>query len=169
MTESDGNSVQVVEQPRKSSFLRFLVTSVLMLGVGVTGTLLGPRLLALAHKASLPKAAVGHESGAREEIPVNSIAMQPLIVDVRGKSGEPHHVRVGLTAEMTSELKKGDFEKLQPRGREVAISYLRGRTFEDLTEPSQFEKIKKDLGEQVSSALGKKYTSRIIVTDYVVQ
>jgi len=170
MTESDGEQLQVVEKPRKSPFLRYLVTSTLMLSVGVTGTLLGPRLLTGALKAWHTKSAESsHDSATVDDIPVNSIAMQPLIVDVRGKNGEAHHMRVGLTAEMRNGLKKEDFEKLQPRGREVAIAFLRGRTFEDLTEPAQFDTIVKELGERVSSALGKKYTTRIIVTDYVVQ
>jgi flagellar basal body-associated protein FliL len=170
MTESQsaGEQLQVVEAPRKRPFLRFLATAMLMLGVGVAGTLLGPRLLAGAVK-SWHKSDTNSEHSATDEIPVNSMAMQPLIVDVRGKGGEAHHMRVGLTAEMAKGLKKEDFEKLQPRGREVAISFLRAKTFEELTEPAQFSTIVKDLGERVTTAMGKNHTTRIIITDYVVQ
>lgn len=172
MTESDGEQKQVVEKPRQSLFLRILVTSVLMLGIGVAGALLGPKLLAgfkPAGKKAEPAHEVSAEVGTNDEIPVNSMALQPLVVDVRGKGGEAHHMKVGLTAEMVKGLSKEDFEKLQPRGREVAIAYLRGKTFEELTEPSHFSTVTKELGERVIAAMGKKHTTRIVVTDYVVQ
>lgn len=168
MTESDGEQKQVVEKPRQSLFLRLLVTSVLMLGIGVAGALLGPKLLA-GLKPTSGKAEPTHETSANDDIPVNSMPLMPLVVDVRGKGGEAHHMKVGLTAEMTKGVSKEDFEKLQPRGREVAIAYLRGKSFEELTEPNQFATITKELGERVSAAMGKKHTTRIVITDYVVQ
>src|SRR5512133_3732365 len=100
MTESDGEQKQVVEKPRQSLFLRLLVTSVLMLGIGVAGALLGPKLLA-GLKPTSSKAEPAHEASASDEIPLNSMALMPLVVDVRGKGGEAHHMKVGLTAEMT--------------------------------------------------------------------
>lgn len=168
MTESDGEQKPVVEKSRRSLFLRLLVTSVLMLGIGVAGAVLGPKLLA-GLKTTSNKAEPAHEAGATDVIPVNSLALLPLVVDVRGKGGEAHHMKVGLTAEMAKGVSKEDFEKLQPRGREVAIAYLRGKSFEELTDPSQFATVTKELGERVSVAMGRKHTQRIVITNYVVQ
>lgn len=170
MTDSDGEEMNVVEKkPRKGRFLGLLVTSILMLGIGVAGTLLGPRLLPGAAKPASSHAPAHEEQHEAEEMPANPMALLPLVVDVRGKAGEAHHMKIGLTAEMKKGLTKEDFEKLQPRGREVAIAFLRSKTYEDLTEPGKFESITKELGEQVVAAMGKKYATRIIITDYVVQ
>lgn len=169
MTDSDGEETNVVEEkPRKRRFLGLLVTSVLMLGIGVAGSLLGPRITSGVSRLRTPPANAQHENDA-DDMPANPMALQSLVVDVRGRSGEAHHMKVGLTAEMRKGLTKEDFERLQPRGREVAISFLRGKSFEELTDPAKFEGITKELGERVSAAMGKKYTNRIVVTDYVVQ
>jgi flagellar basal body-associated protein FliL len=172
MAESDSKEQPVVEKPRKRRLLGVLVTSVLIVGAGVTGTILGPRLLAnQSETADAEASADGVESAEpqEEDKPPNPMAFQPLIVDVRDQKSQPHHMKVGLTVELTDGMKKEEFEKLQPRGREAAISFLRGRTFEELTEPSQFDVITKELNQRVIKAMGEKHTTRVIITDYVAQ
>jgi flagellar basal body-associated protein FliL len=97
------------------------------------------------------------------------MAFQPLIVDVRDKKSLPHHMKVGLTVELKDGVKKEEFDKLQPRGREAAILYLRSKTFEDLTEPAQFETVTKELNDRITKAMGAKHTTRVIITDFVAQ
>jgi flagellar basal body-associated protein FliL len=171
MAENDSKEQPVVEKPRKKRLLGVLVTSVLIVGAGVAGTVLGPRLLANRTEdgdAELKDEA--HESdGESEEKSPNPMAFQPLIVDVRDRKSLPHHMKVGLTAELKDGVKKEEFEKLQPRGREAAISFLRGRTFEELTEPSQFDAITKELNERIIKAMGEKLVLRVIITDFVAQ
>lgn len=170
MAENDSKEQPVVEKPPKKRLLGVLVTSVLIVGAGVAGTVLGPRLLASRAEAA-EGSAEGSEAEAEEteEHPPNPMAFQPLIVDVRDKKSLPHHMKVGLTVEVREGLKKDEFEKLQPRGREAAILYLRAKSFEELTEPSQFETITKDLNDRVIKAMGAKDTTRVIITDFVAQ
>lgn len=172
MAENDSEEQPVVEKPRKKRLLGVLVTSVLIVSAGVAGTVLGPRLLAgRAEAAALESGADGSEAEAEDtdEKPPNPMAFQPLIVDVRDKKGLAHHMKVGLTVELKEGVKKDEFEKLQPRGREAAILYLRARTFEELTEPTQFEALTKELNERIIKAMGAKNTIRVIITDYVAQ
>ncbi|HEY5956137.1 MAG TPA: flagellar basal body-associated FliL family protein [Polyangiaceae bacterium] len=172
MADTDSKEQPVVEKPRKKRLLGVLVTSVLIVGAGVAGTVLGPRLL--ANRSEDGDADVrdeGHESDGpeSEDKPPNPMAFQPLIVDVRDKKSLPHHMKVGLTVELKDGVKKEEFDKLQPRGREAAISFLRGRTFEELTEPDQFDAVSKELNERIIKAMGEKLTLRVIITDFVAQ
>jgi flagellar basal body-associated protein FliL len=172
MAENNSEEQPVVEKPRKKRLLGVLVTSVLIAGAGVAGTVLGPRLLASRTDTADAESDVdGTDAGVLEEEdkPPNPMAFQPLIVDVRDKKSLPHHMKVGLTVEVKDGIKKEEFERLQPRGREAAISFLRARTFEELTEPMQFESITKELNERVIKAMGEKHTTRVVITDYVAQ
>jgi len=172
MAENDSKEQPVVEKPRSKRLLGVLVTSVLIVGAGVAGTILGPRLLASrAEAADLERAADASDSESEEaeEKPPNPMAFQPIIVDVRDKKSNPHHMKVGLTVELKEGVKKEEFEKLQPRGREAAILYLRAKSFEDLTEPSQFEVITKELNDRIIKAMGVRHTIRVIITDFVAQ
>jgi flagellar basal body-associated protein FliL len=171
MAENNSEEQPVVEKPRKKRLLGVLVTSVLIAGAGVAGTVLGPRLL--ASRADAAEAEEGADSAestvSDDEKAPNPMAFQPLIIDVRDKKNLPHHMKVGLTIEVKEAVKKEEFEKLQPRGREAAISFLRARTFEELTEPSQFESVTKELNERIIKAMGEKHITRVIITDYVAQ
>lgn len=171
MAENDSKEQPVVEKSHKKRLLGVLVTSVLIVGAGVAGTVLGPRLMANRGDAADTEGSSegSEEENAEDEKPPNPMAFQPLIVDVRDKKALPHHMKVGLTVELKDGVKKEDFEKLQPRGREAAILYLRAKTFEELTEPAQFELITKELNERIIKAMGEKHTIRVIITDFVAQ
>jgi flagellar basal body-associated protein FliL len=80
-----------------------------------------------------------------------------------------HHMRVGVTVELGEKVTKEEFERFQPRGRETAIAYLRSKSFEELTEPSEFENVTKQLNERVIHAMGERRCSRVVITDFVAQ
>lgn len=163
---------KVEKSPRRTMGL--LVITVLVVGAAVTGTLLGPRLL--PHSAAASESTAVLVDGGTTETgettdsePTNPQAFAPIVVDVKNKRGEMHHMRVGITAELGEKVTKEEFERFQPRGREAAISYLRSKSFEELTEPSEFESITKQLNERVIHTLGERRCSRVVVTDYVAQ
>lgn len=169
---------EVREQPKVEKSPRrmvgFLVITVLVMSAAVTGTLLGPKILprlAAAIKSttvSKDERAPKHGEASESE-PSNPQAFAPIVVDVKNKRGEMHHMRVGLTVELSEKVSKEDFDRFQPRGRESAISYLRSKSFEELTEPSEFENITKQLNQRVIHAIGERRCSRVVVTDYVAQ
>jgi flagellar basal body-associated protein FliL len=165
---------KVEKSPKR--LLRILVTSVLIGGAAVTGMLFGPRLLAHRTTASNDQnsengdAGKGGESAEGAEVePNNPQAFAPIVVDVKNKRGEMHHMRVGITVELTDKSTKEEFERYQPRGREAAIGYLRSKTFDELTEATEFENIAKQLNEAVTRAMGERRCNRVVVTDFVAQ
>ena len=162
----------VEKSPRRRTGL--LVISVLVLGAAVAGTLLGPRLF--AHSvASTESTAILADGGTpetgegSESEPSNPQAFAPIVVDVKSRRGEMHHMRVGITVELGEKVTKEEFERFQPRGRETAISFLRSKAFEELTEPSEFENVTKQLNERVIHAMGERRCSRVVITDFVAQ
>ena len=174
------NEDEVPEQPvvEKSPkrIVGILVISTLVLGAAVTGTLLGPHLLPHSNAKAADVATLLTDGGkstetseSSESEPSNPQAFAPIVVDIKNKLGEMHHMRIGITAELGDKVSKEEFERFQPRGREAAIGYLRSKPFEELTEPSEFENITKQLNDKVSHALGEKRCSRVVVTDYVAQ
>jgi flagellar basal body-associated protein FliL len=172
MAENDSKEQPVVEKSRKR-LLGVLVTSVLIAGAGVAGTVLGPRLLGQGGDEAEPEAsaepAEPEQPEAEGDKAPNPMAFQPIIVDVRDKQMQPHHMKVGITVELRDGGTKEEFERLMPRGREAAISYLRGKSFDDLTAPDQFDVTAKELNERVTKAMGEKFAKRIVITDFVAQ
>jgi len=154
MAENDSKEQPVVEKSRKR-LLGVLATLVLVAGAGVVGTILGPRLLGqgATEEEPEPSAQPTDKEGAEaegEKAP-NPMAFQPIIVELKDGIG------------------KEEFERLMPRGREAAIGYLRGKFFDELTDPTQFEVITKELNERITKAMGEKNAKRIVITDFVAQ
>jgi flagellar protein FliL len=160
-------------KPRRR-LLGTIVMVVLIAVAAVGGTLFGPRLLgsrgqpSAASGSAAASAESTHDESAEDE-EMNPMAFAPIIVDVRDADGNPHHMKVGLSAETPKEFTKEDFERLNPRGREAAIVFLRSWKFDDLTDPTQFEKIVEQLQARIVKAMGEKHVKRVIVTDYVAQ
>ena len=170
-TEEEPEQPKVEKSPKR--LVGILVISALVAGAAVTGTLFGPRLLAKRAAASetiadSADAGKGGEEAAEPE-PNNPQAFAPIVVDVKNKRGEMHHMRVGITIELTDKATKEEFERYQPRGREAAIGYLRSKSFDELTEATEFENIAKQLNETITRAMGERRCNRVVVTDYVAQ
>jgi len=167
-TEEEPVQPKVEKSPKR--LVGILVISVLIAGAAVTGTLLGPRLLAPRTQPA-NEAIESPDSGTEglELEPSNPQSFAPIVVDVKSKRGEMHHMRVGITVEMADKVTKEDFERYQPRGREAAIGYLRSKNFDELTEPAEFENVTRQLNEVITRAMGEKRCARVVITDYVAQ
>jgi flagellar basal body-associated protein FliL len=179
-------------EPKKSKLgliLGIVGGVVVLVAGGVTGLLLGPKMMGAppaeaapggeAHGAPAPHAAPapahgekpkgGGEHGEGHGGKVVSFKFDPIIVDVLSKFGESHHLKVGLAAELAEGAVEDDLKLVQPRGREAAITYLRALTYEEITNPKKYGKIKKDLVKKVTVAVGEERVSRVLVIDFVAQ
>jgi len=166
MAEPDDNTVQpTVDKPRKR-LTGVLAILVLTLGAGVAGTILSPRLMAMA--PALAKSPKPSETKADPE-PGATMDFSPLVVDVRDAQQTPRHIRVGISVEVPESLTREEFKNLVPRGREAAIRYLRAKSFEFLTDSSSFEKVASELDARITNAMGHKHAKRVLITDYVSQ
>lgn len=107
-------------------------------------------------------------SGADLGNPPLSLEWPPLVVDVRDGGGEPHHVKLVITIECADENAQKAVKALSHRARAKVIEYIRGQTFEELTEGTNFPKIQANLTKLIKSTTGKSVTG-VWITDFVAQ
>jgi len=164
--------------PKKggSKIIVIALTSVLVVGAAVAGTMFGPKVLgaktAEAHEEEGAKKGKGKKPEEVDVEPTAIVNFQPIVVDVHDNEGAIHHLKVGVTVESAMENAKVAEEALkqyQPRGREAAIAFLRSREWDEITSAKMFEQLKKELSEKVIESMGEERVSRVLVTDFVAQ
>lgn len=167
MDETEPTEV-AAREPAKKSKVGTAIAAILLASVAAGAGIFGGKLLHHdeGHKEAKSEAEPASSSG--DAPPAESVAMPQMVVDVRDKDGDVHHLKVGLSFE-TNPGPEDEFPKIMPRGREAVLGYLRGLTFESATDPKSFDKIKADLDERVKQALGKERVRRVVVTDFVGQ
>lgn len=100
--------------------------------------------------------------------PPLSVEWPPLVVDVRDGGGEPHHVKLVVTIECADENAQKTVKALSHRARAKVLEYIRGQTFEELTEGANFPKIQANLTRLIKSTTGKSVKG-VWITDFVAQ
>jgi flagellar basal body-associated protein FliL len=176
MADEEESSANGPKKPQKSkkSILLILAVVVLVGAAAAAGVLFGPAIAgsgqATGGTAASPSAHGSPEvdDAHPEEVP-GSVSVDPIVVDVRDEEGVMHHLKVTLAFELKAGATDGDFRPFVPRGREAAIAYLRGQTFESLTAADRFEEVRAELAKRVLAAVGEKKTSRVLITDFVAQ
>lgn len=145
------------------------LVSALVGGVIAGGIAVGvPRFLGDAHAAK--PGAKEASSAAPEGPPGEVVAFEPIVVNLAGKNDdEEHHLKVTLSLEVPEGMHEEELKKYTPRGREAAIRFLRAQPLERATNPKEYEKLTKELGEKVKEAVGKERVTRVLVTDFVTQ
>ena len=110
---------------------------------------------------------VEHKAGSGEVKEVTNLA--PIVVDTRSADGQVRHLKIALSIEHPETFKEAEFKSYVPRAREAAIWYLRTHDFEELSAPKNFDKLRKDLNDNIINAVGKKRARRVLITDFVAQ
>jgi len=148
-----------------------IVVVVLSAVCSAVGAAFGPTLVHGATTLIKPaQVAEGPAAEKVDEPPVETMTLDPLIVDVREGQGPLHHLKVTLAIELATKSKdEEELKKLMPRARDAAIEYTRALTFDEVTTPKLFEGIRTDLGERVAKAIGQSRVKRVLFTDFVVQ
>ena len=148
-----------------------IVVVVLSAVCSAVGAAFGPTLVHATTTLVKPaQASEGPQAEKADEPPVETVTLDPLIVDVREGQGPLHHLKVTLAIELATKSKdEEEIKKLMPRARDAAIEYTRALTFDQVTTPKLFEGIRTDLGERVAKAIGQTRVKRVLFTDFVVQ
>lgn len=186
MSNDDDKDAKTESKKSKLGLILGIVGGVVVLGAGgAAGLILGPKLIggsppaeaapaanAGAHAAPASHAPASKEhkaAGGGHPEKIVSFRFDPIIVDVMDRDGEAHHLKVGLAAELAEGALEDEFKLVQPRGREAAITFLRSLTYEEITNPKKYTKLKRDLSKKVTKAVGEERVARLLVTDFVAQ
>jgi flagellar FliL protein len=196
---ADHGQAPVEKKKGKGPLIGIIIAAVLVVGAGAAGAVMGPKFFAKPaastpkpaeaeaepeddkssgdDKASEDEKAddstdddekkVEHKSASGEVKEVTNLA--PIVVDTRSQDGQIRHLKIALSIEHPDAMKEAEFKAYVPRAREAAIWYLRTHDFDELSAPKNFEKLRKDLNDNIINAVGKKRARRVLITDFVAQ
>jgi flagellar protein FliL len=196
---ADHGQAPVEKKKGKGPLIGIIIAAVLVVGAGAAGAMMGPRFFAKPAAAAKPAEAeteseddkssgddkaseddkaddsaesddekkVEHKSASGEVKEVTNL--QPIVVDTRSQDGQIRHLKIALSIEHPDTMKEAEFKAYVPRAREAAIWYLRTHDFDELSAPKNFEKLRKDLNDNIINAVGKKRARRVLITDFVAQ
>ena len=191
---TDHGQAPVEKKKGKGPLIGIIVAAVLVVGAGAAGAVMGPKFFAKPvptktaageaesedDKASEEKTAeeekadepsdeehVEKKSASGEVKEITNLA--PIVVDTRSADGQVRHLKIALSIEHPEAMKEAEFKAYVPRAREAAIWYLRTHDFEELSAPKNFDKLRKDLNDNIINAVGKKRARRVLITDFVAQ
>src|SRR6187402_1483677 len=195
---SDHGHAPVEKKKGKGPLIGIIIAAVLVVGAGAAGAVMGPKFFAkpvpTEHKAAEGEAeaedehaseekpsedekaddapeeeekAVEKKSSAGEVKEITNLAA--IVVDTRSSDGQIRHLKIALSIEHPETMKEAEFKAYVPRAREAAIWYLRTHDFDELSSPKNFDKLRKDLNDNILNAVGKKRARRVLITDFVAQ
>jgi flagellar FliL protein len=162
-------------KPKKKSKLPLLIGlgALLLVGGGGAAVFFLAPLVVAGQAAKAGAASAAHEpekkASSSEDKVLGTVAIEPVVVDVRSEDGEVHHLRVSLSLELAEGQDSKEFQSYVPRAREAAIAYLRAQSFEDLVAADRFEAVRQELSKRLLAAVGEQRATRVLVTDYVSQ
>src|SRR5450432_1684649 len=107
------------------------------------------------------------KAGSKEVKDITNLSA--IVVDTRAADGQVRHLKIALSIEHPEGVKEGDFKSYVPRAREAAIWYLRTHDFDELSAPKNFDKLRKELSDNIIAAVGRKRARRVLITDFVAQ
>jgi flagellar basal body-associated protein FliL len=177
MSDAPENAAPAPAKKSKAGMIIGIVVAVVTLVAGsIAGAVIGPRLLG----AAPAKAEAAGEHGAAEEereAPAHggapekiiSVTFAPVVVDYRDQDDRIRHLKVGIDAELPETTPEEEFKLYVPRGREAILTFLRGLTYEEVTDPTRFASIKEELSKRVMEAVGQKRVKRVLIVDFVSQ
>ena len=195
---TDHGQAPVEKKKGKGPLIGIIIAAVLVVGAGAAGAVMGPRFFAKpapTQKAAEGEAEADDEKASAEEKTADEkpaeespeedekktehrsasgevkevTNLAPIVVDTRSADGQVRHLKIALSIEHPDTMKEAEFKAYVPRAREAAIWYLRTHDFEELSSPKNFDKLRKDLNDNILNAVGKKRARRVLITDFVAQ
>jgi flagellar basal body-associated protein FliL len=146
-------------KPAKSS----LIMSIVLPAMLAAGGAFGGTKIAAAHQGAPQAAEV-----KVEKAPGPTIALAPFLVMTEDDAHKTHPVKLTLAVEFDAKAKEEETKELQPRIRDAVLTYLRGASFDDLTDAKKAEKTRAEILETIKKS-GAGEAERILITDFVVQ
>jgi flagellar basal body-associated protein FliL len=168
--EESEESTSEPKAPKKNRLglvLAIVAVSVLVTGAAVAGTVFGPALL--GHKKSESAEEKPKDKEKDKEKIGESVEFNPIMVDARATDGSLHHIKVVIAVEIAEGTPKDEFMRYAPRGREAAVGFLRGQSFDHLVAADQYAEVRSELAKEFSEAVGKERVGRVLITDFVAQ
>jgi len=100
--------------------------------------------------------------------PGPTVPLEPFVASLPDAAGQMRALKLTIAIELEHEGKAEDCVPFVPRIRDTALSYLRERTFEQVTAPTAVEVLRTDLLARFEAA-GLVHARKVLVTDLITQ
>lgn len=100
--------------------------------------------------------------------PGPTVALEPFIVSPPDANGKLHAVKVTLAVELRHGAKEDQLKGFVPRVRDATLTFLRTRTFEELTDHAAVDAMRSELLARFTK-LGLSAAEQVLITDFVTQ
>lgn len=147
-------------KPAKASPIPLILTAVL-----AAGGAFGGAKIAAAHQ---PAPASSEAKKEPQKAPGPTANLQPFLVIAQDDQKKPHPIKLTLAIEFASTAKEEEVKELTPRIRDAVLTYLRGASYDDLTDQKLTEKTRTEILDKIQRS-GASEAERVLITDFVVQ
>jgi flagellar basal body-associated protein FliL len=110
-----------------------------------------------------------HGKKHHEEAPGPTLALEPFLLSVFDAQHKPHPMKLTVAVEFSAKAAAHDDPKaFMPRIRDAVLTYLRTMSYEQVTDPQHFSKIRVELLAHCKE-VGAEHAEKVLVTDFVIQ
>lgn len=108
--------------------------------------------------------------------PGPTLSLEPFLLSVMDAQKKPHPMKLTVAVEFSEKAGGGggehggggDVKVYMPRIRDVVLTFLRSMSYEQITDPSHFDTMRKELLEKCKD-VGAEGATKVLVTDFVIQ
>lgn len=149
-------------------FFKILIPALLAAGASYGGTRYAKAQNAIV--VVKEKEEAEHGKKRHEEAPGPTLSLEPFLLSVFDAQHKPHPMKLTVAVEFNAKAAGGhdDPKLFMPRIRDAVLSYLRSMTYEQVTDPQHFSKIRVELLAHCKE-VGAEQAEKILVTDFVIQ
>lgn len=150
-----------------TGLLKILVPALLAAGASYGGTRYAKAQNAIVVVKEKDEAE--HGKKRREEAPGPTLSLDPFLLSVFDAQHKPHPMKLTVAVEFSAKAAGHDDPKsFMPRIRDTVLSYLRNMSYEQVTDPAQFSKIRVELLAHCKD-VGAENAEKVLITDFVIQ
>lgn len=158
--------------PKKPSaiggLLKILIPAVLAAGASYAGTRYAKAQNAIV-VIKEKEEAEGHGKKEAHQPPGPTISLEPFLLSVFDVQKKPHPMKMTVAVEFDAKAAAHEDPKaFMPRIRDTVLTHLRKMTYEDVSDPAHYDKLRKELLEQCHE-VGAESAKKVLITDFVIQ
>jgi len=113
--------------------------------------------------------AEGHGKSEAHSAPGPTVSLEPFLLSVFDAQKKPHPMKMTVAVEFDAKAAAHDDPKaFMPRIRDTVLTHLRKTTYEDVSDPAHYDRLRKELLEKCKE-VGAESARKVLITDFVIQ
>jgi len=177
--ETKTEGAKPADAPKKSgggalgNILKIVIPAILAAGASYGGTRYAKAQNAIVIVKEKEEAEHGKKH--HEDPPGPTLTLEPFLLSVIDSQHKSHPMKMSVAVEFKAAGGGGEHggggaepKTFMPRIRDAVLTYLRGMSYEEISEPTHLQKIRVELLAHCKEA-GVEQAEKILITDFVIQ